>query len=164
MDDIALGSVVAEGACCAGVSRLPDAGGVVGYGSAVVVADHQLAAAGELVVHARGKRPRVVRGLERLFQALEIVEGFWSPLAIALAERRELDIARAQRQLPLHGDEPEGPVTLQRPACGTAELLQLLEHFRAEWILEAESRVADLVEEVPVEFVGSRLCRYVDHA
>ena len=112
VDDITLGSVVAEGACRAGVSRLPDTGGVVGYGSAVVVADHQLAATGELVVHARGKRPRVVRGLERLLQALEIVEGFRSPLAVSLAERREFDIARAQRQLPLHGDEPEGPVAL----------------------------------------------------
>ena len=60
VDDVALGSVVAEGTRRAGIPGLPDAGGVVGNGPAVVVAEHQLASAGELVVHARGKRPRVV--------------------------------------------------------------------------------------------------------
>ena len=135
VDDVALGTVVAQGASRTRVAGFPDAGGVVGDGPAVVVADHQLASTGELVVRARGKRPRVVGGLERLLQALEVVEGLRSPLAVALAERRELDVARAQRELPLHGEKPKGPVALQRPARGAAELLQLLEHLRSKRIL-----------------------------
>src|SRR4029079_9360558 len=90
---------------------------------AAVVAERQPRACSPLDVHAGDDRQRVVRGIERLFERLEVVETLDHIGRRRNTYRVEEDLAGVPEPLRLDGAEIEDPVGLQRSAERAAVLL-----------------------------------------
>ena len=142
VDGILFDAVVADSLRGPRALRIPDAHGIRALAAAVVVAHHELAPARVLVVEARRQGDGVVRRLEGLFQACEVIERLRAAAAIGNIQEREFDVSGAGAALPLDGEEPERGVSLGRPASRASELPQVLKHLGPERVGQAQARMA----------------------